>query len=119
MKSIIELLPVPKFPGCFTDTLKARIIARLREVNLDKPEYKLEVKCILFVAVMIESAVAPTQKMDKRAFLLDVFKEVYGLSLEDEIHIKASVDMLHLGKRIKRKSWYKLYCTSIIEIFRI
>lgn len=119
MKSILELIPVPKLEGCFLDDLKARIIARLREVNLDKPEYKMEVKCVLFVAVMIESAISPQHKIDKRAFLLSVFKEVYGLSVDDEVNIKSAVDMLHLAKKIKRKSWYKLYCTSVMEAFRM
>jgi hypothetical protein len=27
--------------------------------------------------------------------------------------------LLHLSKKIKRKSWYKLYCCSLMEIFRI
>lgn len=119
MKSILELIPVPKIEGCFLDDLKARIIKRLREVNLDKPEYKLEVKCILFVCVMIESAISPQQKIDKRGFLLDIFKQLYSLSAEEEHMIKSTVELLHTGKRIKKKSWYKLYCTSVLEAFRI
>jgi hypothetical protein len=119
MKSILELIPAPKIEGCFLDELKARIIARIKQVSLDKPEYKQEVKCILFVCTMIESAILPAQKIDKRRFLLDIFKEVYGLSVVEEDAIKNIVDVLHLGKRIKRKSWYKLYCTSVMEAFRI
>jgi len=119
MKDIISLLQPPKIEGCFLDDLKSRIIARMKEVNLDKPQYKLEVKCILFVAVMIESALSANQKINKRDFLLSIFKEIYGLSQDDEIQIKSAVDMLHLAKKIKRKSWYKLYCTSLLEIFRL
>lgn len=119
MKSILELIPPPKINGCFLDDLKSQIIKRLREVNLDKPEYKLEVKCILFVCVMIESAILPQQKIDKRTFLLDIFKEIYALSADEEHVIKSTVELLHTGKKIKKKSWYKLYCTSLLEAFRI
>lgn len=119
MKDIIQLLPAPKIEGCFLDDLKVRIIARVKEVGLDKAQYKTEIKCILFVCVMIESALNEKQKINKRQFLLDIFKELYGLSSEDELLIRNAVDMLHLSKKIKRKSWYKLYCTSLLEIFRM
>lgn len=119
MKDIIDLIQPPKIEGCFLDDLKSRIITRMKDVGLHDGKYKLEVKCVLFVAVMIESALATNQKINKRDFLLSIFKEVYGLSIEDEITIKSAVDMLHLAKKIKRKSWYKLYCTSVLEIFRL
>jgi hypothetical protein len=120
MRDIIDLVPAPKIEGySILDELKTRIISRLKDVSLDKPQYKLEVKCILFVAVLIESALTTSQKINKRQFLLDVFKEVYGISEEDQIIIRNTVDMLHLAKRIKKKSWYKLYATSLAECFRL
>lgn len=120
MRHIIDLIEAPKIEGAsILDELRARIITRIKEVGMDKPVYKLEVKAILFVAVMIESAVTSSQKINKRQFLLDIFREIYGLSQDDETQIKAAVDMLHLAKKIKRKSWYKLYCTSLFEAFRI
>lgn len=120
MRHIIDLIEAPKIEGAsILDELRARIITRIKEVGMDKSVYKLEVKAILFVAVMIESAVTSSQKINKRQFLLDIFREIYGLSQDDETQIKAAVDMLHLAKKIKRKSWYKLYCTSLFEAFRI
>lgn len=119
MRDIVSLIPAPKIEGCFLDELKARILSRLKEVGLDKPQYKLEVKAILFVAVMIESALSPNQKINKRQFLLDIWKELYGISADEEIQIKSAIELLHLSKKIKRKSWYKLYCCSLMEIFRI
>lgn len=119
MKSIVELIKAPELENCFLENLKQKIIARLKEAGLADAKFKLEVKNILFVCVMIESAVAPQQKLNKRQFLLDIFQEVYGLSEDDKTVIKTVVDHLHLAKKIRRKNYYKLYCTSLLEIFRM
>lgn len=119
MKDITELIPLPKLETCFVDILKQKIISRLKEASLTDAKYKLEVKIILYVAILIESSIDKNQKANKRQMLLDIFKEVYGLSNSDEEQIKAHIDLLHLTGKIKKKSYYKLWCTSILEIFRL
>lgn len=119
MKDIVDLINPPKLEVCYLDTLKQKIIQRLKDTGLADAKFKFEVKNILYVCVLIESSVNRNQKVNKRSLLLDIFKEIYGLSLDDEDKIKSTVDMLHVNKKIKAKNYYKLWCTSILEIFRL
>lgn len=117
MKDIIDLVKVPHIEHNFLEELKHKIISRLKAVNLQDAKYKLEPKNILFVCVLIESSLNTNHKINKRDFLLEIFREIYGLSFEDEITIKQTVDLLHLTKKIKKKNYYRLWCTSLLEIF--
>lgn len=118
-KTVIDLIKAPELENCFLDSLKQKIIGRLKEAGLADAKFKLEVKNVLFCAVMIESAIASQQKLNKRQFLLDIFQELYGLSEDDKTAIRTTVDHLHIAGKIKRKNYYKLYCTSLLEIFRM
>jgi hypothetical protein len=119
MKDIIDLVKPPRLENNFLDELKKRISQRLGDVSLADAKFKLEPKCILFVCVLIESALAKDTKIDKRGFLIDIFQQVYGLSEDDKVVIRNTCDMLHLTGKIKKKNYYKLYCTSVLEIFRL
>lgn len=119
MKDIVELIKVPHIEHNFLDELKVKIINRLKAVNLQDGKYKFEPKNILYVCVLIESSLDKNHKINKRDFLVQVFKEIYGLSIEDELSIKQTVDMLHLTGKIKKKSYYKLWCVSLLELFRL
>jgi len=119
MKDIIELINPPKLEVCYIDSLKQKIINRLKDTGLADAKFKLEVKNILYVCVLIESSVNKNQRVDKRSLLLNIFKEIYGISLDDEEKIKSTVDMLCINKKVKAKSYYKLWCTSLLEIFRL
>lgn len=119
MKDIVELVKVPHIEHNFLDELKVKIITRLKSVNLIDAKFKFEPKNILYVCVLIESSLDKKHKINKRDFLIEIFKEIYGLSMEDEITIKQTVDLLHLTKKIKKKSYYKLWCVSLLECFRL
>lgn len=118
-KDITQLIKPPQFQNNFNDSLKERIVNRLKECGFSDGKWKFEAKVVLFVAIMIESAIAPQQKLDKRGLLLSVWKEIWGLSVEDEIVIKNTLEMLIINKKVKRKSYYKLYLTSLAECFRL
>jgi hypothetical protein len=118
MKDIIDLINPPKLEVCYLDSLKQKIIQRLKDTGLADAKFKFEVKNILYVCVLIESSVNKTQRIDKRGFLLSLYKEVYGLSLEDEEKIKSIVDMLHINKKIRQKSYYKLWCINVFREFK-
>lgn len=115
MKDIISLIKPPELNGCFLDDVKAKIVSRIKECNLDKGDMKYEPRVVLYVATIIETIIAKEQKINKRDLLIDVWKEVYGLNKDDETQIKGIVDMLHLAKRIKKKSYYKLFLVNIAE----
>lgn len=119
MKDIVELVKVPHIEHNFLEELKSKIIKRLHAVNLQDAKFKFEPKNILYVCVLIESSLDKNHRINKRDFLIDIFKNVYGLSSDDEINIKQTVDMLHLTGKIKKKSYYKLWCVSIFELFRL
>lgn len=115
MKDIISLIKPPELNGNFLDDVKSKIVTRVKECNLDKGDMKFEPRVVLYVATIIETIIAKEQKINKRDLLLEIWKELYGLSKDDETQIKAIVDMLHLAKRIKKKSYYKLFLVSISE----
>jgi hypothetical protein len=118
-KDITELIPAPQIEQNFLTSVKERIVKRLKECGFVEKKFATEAKVILFVCVLIESAINKDFKLNKRELLIDMFREVYGLSGEDEILIKNTIELLHIGKKIKRKSYWKLYCASVAESFRL
>lgn len=119
MKSLIELIPHPAIQVSFTDKLKEDIIARMKSLALDKASFKNDTRVLLWVCVCVESIVSKETKINKKELVLDIFRNVYGLSLEEEIILKNNIDILHLTKRIKKKHYFRLFLTSIREIFSL
>ena len=119
MKDIIELVKVPHIEHNFLDELKSKILTRLQNVNLHHQKFKLEPKNIQYVCILIESSIDKNHKINKRDFLIQIFKDLYGLTSEDETIIKQTVDLLHISGKIKKKSYYKLWCVSVFELFRM
>lgn len=114
MKSLIELIPLD-LPVSFTDKLKDDIIARMKILAVDKGEYRLCLKVLLWVCCCIESSIQKGTKANKKQIVVEIYKQVYGLSVEDELLLKNNIDMLWTCKRIKAKSYWKLFLCSFRE----
>lgn len=119
MKSLLELIPPPSLPVSLTDKVKDQVIERMKALALDKGHFKLDVKVLLWACVCIESLINKENKVNKKELVLDIFRNVYGLSGDDEVIIKNNIDILHSTKRIKRKHYFRLFLTSIREIFSL
>lgn len=119
MKSLLELISPPDIPVSFTDKIEGQIVARIRALSLDKGHYKHDVKVLLWICVCLESLISKENKVDKKKMCLDIYKTVYGLSEEDERVLTNNIDILHATKRIKKKHYFRLFLTSIKEIFSL
>lgn len=119
MKSLIELIPHPEMPVSYTDKVKDEIITRMKALALDKGIFKLDVKVLLWVCVCLESSIGKETKVNKKELALDIFRHVYGLSQADTDVIANNIDILHATKRIKKKHYFRLFLTSIREIFTL
>lgn len=119
MKSLLELIPPPELPISFNDMVKDKIIQRIRSLSLDKGHFKLDLKVLLWICICIESLIDKNNKVNKKELVLAIYKEVYGLSSEDEILLKNNIDLLHATKRIKKKHYFRLFLTSLKEVFSL
>lgn len=114
MKSLIELIPLD-LPVSFTDKLKEDIIARMKALAVDKDEHRLCLKILLWVCCCIESSIEKGLKTNKKQIVVEIYKKVYGLSVEEEVLLKNNIDMLWTCKRIKKKSYWKLFIANFRE----
>lgn len=119
MKTLIELIPHPELPVSYTDKLKDEIIARMKALSLDKGSFKLDVKVLLWVCICLESSISKETKTNKKELALDIYRSVYGVSQADIDTISNNIDILHATKRIKKKHYFRLFLTSIREIFSL
>lgn len=119
MKTLLELIPSPDIPVSFTDKIQDQVVARIKSLSLDKGHYKHDVKVLLWVCICLESLITKENKVDKKKLCLDIYKSVYGLSAEDEEKIISHIDILHATKRIKKRHYFRLFLTSIREVFSL
>lgn len=119
MKDILDLIKSPILENNYLVDLKNKIIKRVKDVKLDDSKFKLEPKNILFICVLVESTIDKNNKLNKRDFVINIMRELYTIDQNEEANIKAIIDLLHLQGKIKRKSYYKLWMTSILECFRL
>jgi len=119
MKSLIELIPAPDIPVSFTDKIQNDIIVRIKALALDKGHFKHDIKVLLWVCTCLESLINKENKVDKKRLCLDIYKAVYGISEDDQRVLENNIDLLHATKRIKRKSYFRLFICNIREIFSL
>jgi hypothetical protein len=119
MKTLIELIPSPDIPVSFTDKIQDQIISRLKALSLDKVQFKSDVKVLLWVCVCLESLISKENKLDKKKMCLDIYRSIYGISEEEQRVIENNIDILHATKRIKKKHYFRLFLTSIREVFSL
>lgn len=119
MKSLIELIPHPELPVSTTDKVKDKIIARIKDLGLNKGQFKLDVKVLLWICICVESSIEKNVKVNKKELVLDILRDVFGLSQADVETISNNIDILHSTKRLKKKHYFRLFLTSIREIFSL
>jgi hypothetical protein len=63
--------------------------------------------------------VTKKDNIDKRELVLSVYIELFGLTPEEQETLKNNVDIIHLQKKIKKVSMWKLFKCGVNEwIFR-
>lgn len=116
-ETILSLIKPPDIgTQNYEEALRAKIIKRLRDCGLDKGTMKFEPRIVRFVCVAVETLVSKQQRLDKRGIVCDIWREVFGLSLDDETHLKTIVDTLHLMGKLKKKSVYHLFVAGVADM---
>lgn len=100
------------------DQIKKTIIARLQELNMTQAKYKLDTEFLTFLTNLIEYLVQKKDKVDKKKLAIDVMRDVFGATEEEQELLKRNIDYLHSNRVIKRVSYYKLFKTAIGEWLR-
>ena len=79
-------------------------------------QYKNDVEFLLLVCNMIEHLVVKKDKINKKELLLDIYKQVFvGITPAELANIEANIEFLLNNKKIKKQSFYKLFCAGITE----
>jgi hypothetical protein len=79
-------------------------------------QYKNDVEFLLLCANMIEHLVVKKDKIDKKELLLTIYKQVFvGMSSIELANVEANIEFLHANRRIKKQSFYKLFCAGVSE----
>ena len=81
------------------NTIKAQIISRLTELQLNDQKYKVNPDIILLVCNLIENLVK-NKKINKKQLLLDVFNQMYVLQPQDIVIVDSQIEFLHSNKAI-------------------
>ena len=79
-------------------------------------QYKNDVEFLLLVCNMIEHLVVKKDKIDKKSLLLEIYKQVFtGITPAELANVEANIEFLWNNKKIKKQSYYKLFCAGVTE----
>lgn len=96
--------------------IKTKIIARLTELKLIDPKYKLSTDVLLLVCNLLEHLVKD-KKLNKKQLLLEIFVSIFNIQAQDRVQIESQIEFLHSNKAIKKLSRFYLFCCSAYELF--
>jgi Cdc6-like AAA superfamily ATPase len=97
------------------DQIKKIINARLQELNMTNPKYKLDAEFLTFLTNLIEYLVQKKDNVDKKRIAIEIMRDIFGATEEEQELLKRNIDYLHSNKVIKKVSYYKLFKTAIWE----
>ena len=99
--------------------VKKKIISRINELNISTYQYKSDHEFLVLICNLVEYLVKKKDNIDKRELVLSVYIELFGLTPEEQETLKNNVDIIHLQKKIKKVSMWKLFKCGVNEwIFR-
>ena len=98
--------------------IKNKIIERIQELKLNLPLYKNDIEFLTLVCNLIEFLVkSKKDNIDKVEIALLIYQELYGLSTDEQETLKNNINIIHLQKKIKKVSQWKLFKCGITEFF--
>lgn len=98
--------------------IKNKIIERIQELKLNLPLYKNDIEFLTLVCNLIEFLVkSKKDNINKVEIALLIYQELYGLSTDEQETLKNNINIIHLQKKIKKISYWKLFKYGITEFF--
>ena len=95
--------------------VKCQILDRIDALRLRDGKYKFDANLLNLVCELVEYLIVKSDKVDKKALVLDIMNDIFGLSDYDKTAVGNSIEFLHKSKLIKKVSYFKLFCTGLRE----
>jgi hypothetical protein len=82
-------------------------------------QYKNDVEFLLLVCNMLEHLIVKKDKIDKKQLLIEIYKQLFmGITPAELANVEANIEFLWNNKKIKKQSFYKLFCAGVTEWFK-
>ena len=95
--------------------VKSKIISRINELNINVSQYKNDNEFLTLICNLVEYLVVKKDNIDKKEIVVLVYYDLFGLSTEEQKSLKSNIDIIHLQKKIKKVSWWKLFKCGVSE----
>ena len=95
--------------------VKSKIISRINELNINVSQYKNDNEFLTLVCNLVEYLVIKKDNIDKKEIVVLVYYDIFGLCPEEQKSLKNNIDIIHLQKKIKKVSWWKLFKCGFSE----
>lgn len=95
--------------------VKTKIISRVNELNINVSQYKTDNEFLTLICNLIEYLVTKKDNINKKELVLSVYNDLFGLSSEEQETLKNNIDIVHLQKKIKAVSYWKLFKCGVKE----
>ena len=98
--------------------IKNKIISRINELNIPIINYKNENEFLILVCNLAEYLIIKKDYINKKDLVISVYNQLYGLTPEETETLKNNIDIIHLQKKIKKVSMWKLFKCTVSEYFK-
>jgi len=95
--------------------VKTKIISRVNELNINVSQYKTDNEFLTLICNLIEYLVTKKDNINKKELVLSVYNDLFGLTPEEQETLKNNIDIVHLQKKIKAVSYWKLFKCGVKE----
>lgn len=98
--------------------IKNKIISRVNELNINIAQYKNDNEFLTLICNLVEYLIVKKDNINKKEMVLSVYNDLFGLSPEEQETLKNNIDIIHLQKKIKKVSMWKLFKCGVYELFK-
>lgn len=115
----MDLIPIRNslFHDVRMNEIIDKIYSRLIELKLIDRKYVTDTEFILYLMNIIENLVTKKDNINKKELLIKILKNHYSASESELVVVDKMIQFLHTNKQVKKVSYYKLFKTTIKEIF--
>ena len=98
--------------------IKTKIISRVNELNISLAHYKNDNEFLVLVCNLVEYLIVKKDNINKKEIVLSVYNDLFGLTSDEQETLKNNIDIIHLQKKIKKVSMWKLFKCGVYELFK-
>ena len=95
--------------------VKTKVISRINELNVNITQYRNDNEFLTLICNLVEYLVTKKDNINKKELVLSVYNDLFGLNSEEQETLKNNIDIVHLQKKIKAVSYWKLFKCCIKE----